>query len=99
MNPAMVELLGILDGAARMSLLDLTTTAAPQPRNARGHIDFRTRAARQWFERWDALMGAALDMIDAGLAEVLIPADGCNPDEIGITDAGRDYLAEMRALS
>ncbi len=98
MNPAMAELLGILDGTVCMSLLDLTKTIAPQPLNARGHIDFRTRAARQWFEQWDALMGAALDMIDAGLAEVLIPADGCNPDELGITDAGRRYLAEMRAL-
>lgn len=80
-----------------MALWDLTHMAAPRPLNAWGHVDFRTRAAWQWFERWEALMSAALDMIDAGFAEFVGQADG-EPAQFGITTAGRRYLAETRAL-
>lgn len=98
MNPPMVELLAILDGGGGTSLTGLARAAEPPPLNGYGHVDFRTRAARQWFERFEALLDAGLDMIDAGLAEVVIEADGYHPYEVGITDAGRRYLAEMRAL-
>ena len=96
-DPRLAELLEVLDGADAMDLFAWTQAVAPQPRNAWGHVDFRTRAARQWFERWEALMSAALDMIDAGFAEFVGQADG-EPAQFGITEAGRRYLAERRAL-
>jgi hypothetical protein len=92
------ELLAILDGGVCTTLTGLARAAEPPPLNAYGHVDFRTRAARQWFERFEALLDAGLDMIDAGLAEVVIEADGYHSYEVGITDAGRRYLAEIRAL-
>jgi hypothetical protein len=96
-NPETAELLAILDGADPMGLSAWTEAAAPKPLNAHGHIDFRTRATRQWFERWEALMRAAIDTIDAGYAEFVGQADD-EPEQFAITDAGRRYLAEMRAL-
>jgi hypothetical protein len=90
------ELLEVLDGADAWGLFAWTQAVAPPPHNAWGHLDFRTRAARQWFERWEALMSAALDMIDAGLAEAT--QEPGEPEQITITEAGRGYLAEMRAL-
>jgi hypothetical protein len=91
-----MELLQVLDGADPMDLFAWTQAVAPRPLNAWGHIDFRTRATREWFERWEALIRAAIDMIDAGLAEVVIDEPG-QPFEVGITEAGRGYLAETQA--
>lgn len=95
---ATAKLLEILDGAGPMDLFAWTQAIAPPPLNARGHIDFRTRAARQWFDRWEALMRASIDMIETGLAEVADETPG-QPYKVAITDAGRGYLAEMRARS
>jgi hypothetical protein len=92
------ELLAILDGVAAASLLDLAKTAAPPPLNARGVVDGRTRAGRQWAERQIELIEAGVGMIEAGLVDVVIEADGYNPCEVAITDAGRRYLGQMRAL-
>lgn len=94
----MTEMLELLDGAVCASLTDLANMAAPKPRNAWGHVDFRTRVAREWFGRWEELVGAGFAMLEAGFAEILVPADGCHPDQVGITTAGRRYLAGMRAL-
>ena len=96
----MMELLEILDGAdpaMPTSVTALAMAAAPPPLNAGGHIDFRTRAAREWYPRWEDLANASIDLIDAGLAEVVDEAPGL-PYKLAITDAGRGYLAEMRAL-
>jgi hypothetical protein len=90
----LAELLEALDGAVCMGLFDLAETLAPPPLNAHGHIDFRTRAARQWFGRWEAVLRAAIDLIDAGLAVAVSDS----PTQLGITEAGRRYIAEMRAL-
>jgi hypothetical protein len=92
----LAELLGVLDGADPMDLFAWTQAVAPPPLNAHGHIDFRTRATRQWFERWEALMRASIGLIDAGLAEAI--QERGEPEQITITTAGRGYLAEMRAL-
>ena len=43
-------------------------------------------------------MRASVDLIDAGLAEVVDETPG-QPFTVAITDAGRGYLAEMRARS
>ena len=47
-NPIMMELLEILDGADPMDLFAWTEAVAPPPLNARGHVDYRTRATREW---------------------------------------------------
>ena len=94
MTPTM-ELLAILDGADPLGLTAWTHAVAPPPLNAWGHIDFRTRVTRQWFERWEALMHAALDAIDAGYAEYMGQGDD-EPDQFAITEAGRRYLARTR---
>jgi hypothetical protein len=91
-------LLAVLDGVTCMCPSDLAHVIAPPPLNARGHVDGRTRAGRIWHEQTVGLIYEALQLIGAGLATVVLEADGVNPVEIGITDAGRRYLAEMRAL-
>ena len=94
--PQMTKLLEILDGTASATLMGMADAVEPKPLNARGHIDFRTRAAKQWFPRWEDLVMAGCLLIEAGLAEVLDPADGTHPDVVGITAAGRRYLAEAK---
>jgi hypothetical protein len=94
----MVALLEVLDGVACMPVYQLAHAVAPPPLNDRGRVDGRTRAGRGWHERVRELVYTALDVEQAGLARVVMHADGLHPDEIGITDAGRRYLAEMRSL-
>ena len=91
------ELLGILDGADPMDLFAWTEAVEPPPLNAWGHIDFRTRAAREWFPRWIELVRASVGLMEAGLAEVVDETPG-ESELIGITEAGRRYLAETWAL-
>jgi len=45
------------------------------------------------------LFGASIELIDAGFAVVVAESDGRGRStQLGITEAGRRYLAEMRAL-
>lgn len=96
-GPVLVELLGILDGADPMDLFAWTQAVEPPPLNAWGHIDFRTRAAREWFPRWTDLVRASIGLMEAGLAEVVAQVPG-ESQLIAITAAGRRYLAELRTL-
>ena len=89
----MTELLEILDGADPMDLFAWTEAVAPPPLNAWGHIDYRTRATREWHPRWIELLRASIGLIEAGLAEAT--QEPGEPEQITITDAGRRYLAGM----
>ena len=80
-----------------MDLFEWTEAVAPPPRNAHGHIDYRARATREWHPRWIELMRAAVGLIEAGLAEVVTDVPG-GPLEVAITEAGRRYLNQARAL-
>ena len=93
-----VELLEVLDGAEPIDLFAWTQAVAPPPLNGYGHIDHRTRATREWCPQWFDLVRASIDLMEAGLAEVVAQPPG-ESELIAITDAGRRYLAEMRALS
>jgi hypothetical protein len=94
----LAELLEVLDGVACMDLHKLAEAVAPPPLNDRGRVDGRTRAGRRWHEQMCELIYAACQLEQGGLAETVIESDGSRPFEIGITDAGRRYLAEMRSL-
>jgi hypothetical protein len=95
---ALVPMLEALDGIPCMSVHALAWSVAPPPLNAHGHVDGRTRVGKAWLKQVLDLIEASLDLRDAGLAEVVVESDGGRPYEIGITDAGRRYLAQMRAL-
>ena len=72
----------------------------PPPLNPRtGQMDFRTRAAREWFPHFHAVMFVWSDLIRAGLVEVVIPADGVHPDVFVVSEAGRRWLGEHDALT
>jgi hypothetical protein len=94
----LAPLLEILDGVAHMEAFALAEVIAPPPLNSRGRVDGRTREARAWYEQISDLVIAVLQLEQAGLVAVIIKADGAHPNKVGITDAGRRYLADMRAL-
>lgn len=93
-DAGLAELLEVLDGTACMAVYELVRAVAPPPLGARGYVDGRTRAGREWAKLTIDLWSASVDLIDAGFAELV--AD--SPMRLGITEAGRRYLAEMRAL-
>lgn len=93
-DAGLAELLEVLDGSGACLVHELVRAVAPPPLGARDYVDRRTRAGRRWIEQALDLRSASLDLIDAGFAELV--AD--SPMRLGITAAGRRYLAEMRAL-
>ena len=44
-------------------------------------------------------MGVWIDLIEARLVEIIIPADGMHPDLFRVSEAGRRWLAEHDALT
>ena len=97
-DPALAPLLEVLEGVTCLDVAALAESIAPRPGKPGGRVDGRTREGRAWREQMLELAFAAFELMQAGLAEVIMPADGRHPNEMGITDAGRRYLAEMRAL-
>jgi hypothetical protein len=71
----------------------------PPPLGPRGHIDGRTRAAREWHRHYLAVMRVWLDLIAARLVEIVIPADGLHPDLFRVSETGNRWLAEHDSLT
>jgi hypothetical protein len=98
-DAGLAELLEVLDCGVCMAIHELARAVAPPPLGANGRVDGRTRAGRAWAERMVDLFGASIELIDAGFAVVVAESDGRGRStQLGITEAGRRYLAEMRAL-
>ena len=80
-------------------LFPLAESLYPPPLGPSGHVDNRTRVAHDWHSRRMAVMRVWIDLIEAGLVEIIIPADGLHPDLFRVSEAGRRWLAEHDALT
>jgi hypothetical protein len=84
------------DGQAEIS--ELAEAMYPPPLNAQGHLDFRTRATRDWSCHFQAVMRVWIDLVEAGLVEIIIPADGLHGDLFTVSEAGYRWLVEHHTL-
>lgn len=84
------------DGQAEIS--ELAEAMYPASLNARGHLDFRMRTTRDWFCHFQAVMRVWVDLVEAGLVEIIIPADGIHGDLFTVSEAGHRWLAEHDTL-
>jgi hypothetical protein len=80
-------------------IFQLIDAMYPAPVGPHGHVDARTRAGREWRRRWLAVMRVWGDLIQAGLVEIIIPADGLHPDLFRVSEAGHRWLSEHDAIT
>jgi hypothetical protein len=68
---------------------------SPYPRPLARVVTWITeRRARDWQSRRMAVMRVWICLIEAGLVEIIIPADGMHPDLFKVSEAGRRWFAE-----
>jgi hypothetical protein len=85
------------DGQAE--IFELAHAMYPPPLGAGGRVDFRTRAAHEWYRNQLAVMRVWADLVEAGLVEIIIPADGVHGDLFIVSEAGHRWLVEHDTLT
>jgi hypothetical protein len=96
-TPVLRAIEAMPDGQAEV--FPLAERLYPAPTGPRGHVDGRTRAAREWHRQQMAVIRVWTDLIKAGLVEIIIPADGMHPDLFRVSEAGHRWLAAHDALT
>ena len=96
-TPVLRAIEAMPDGQAE--IFPLAEKLYPAPTGPRGYVDGRTRAARQWHRHKMAVIRVWTDLIEAGMVEIIIPADGMHPDLFRVSEAGRRWLAEHGVLT
>jgi hypothetical protein len=96
-TPVLRAIEAMPDGQAE--IFPLAEVMYPPSLGRNGHVDNRTREAREWHRHWLAVMRVWIDLVEAGLVEIIIPADGMHPDLFRVSEAGRRWLTEHTALT
>ena len=96
-TPVLRALEAMPDGQAEV--FELAEALYPPPLDVSGHVDFRTRAAREWNRHRLAVVRVWVDLVEAGLVEIIIPADGMHGDLFRVSKAGHRWLVEHDSLT